>query len=153
MGFREFPKNNREIVRIGPGVYEGHDLINVRVYAPNRETGEIVPTRKGISLNVDTIPELVEALIWALGQPCSEDPSLPEHRLDPERAEELASAAWQVLHKHGTAVHWDSAERMVLPKMTGFSKWDLHYVLSTRSDLFERTGRACYRARKKRSVS
>jgi hypothetical protein len=108
------------------------------------------PTKKGIALNVDTIPELIDALVWALGQPCDENPELPERKLTQPDADRLADAAWRKLEKHGSAVHWDTVEKMVLPGLKEFTKWDLHYVLATRADLFERTGRACYRARKDR---
>lgn len=153
MPFREFSKNVRETIRVTPTVYMGHELIDIRIYAPNRETGETVPTPKGISLNVDTVPELIDALIWALGQPCDAAPESPERHLDAARAEQLAVTAWKALRDHGTVVHWDTAEKMVLPNAAGFSKWDLHHVLATRSDLFERKERACYRARKQRDGS
>ena len=146
MPFREFSKNTRETVRVTPTTYEGHDLINIRVYAKNRE-GQIVPTPKGISINVDTIPELIDDLIWALGQPCDPDPESPERVLSHADAERLATIARDTLGKHGSAVHWDSAERIVLSQAPEFSKWDLHYVLATRTDLFERVDRAAYRAR------
>src|SRR5688500_3966258 len=113
MPFREFPKNTRETVRVTPSVYEGHDLINIRVYAKNRE-GQMVPTPKGISINVDTVPELLDNLAWALGQPCDPNPDGPERILQQADADRLANIAWDVLRKHGSAVHWDSAERMVL---------------------------------------
>jgi hypothetical protein len=147
MPFREFPKNTRETVRVTPSIYEGHDLINIRVYAKNRE-GETVPTPKGLSINVDTVPELLESLTWVLGQPCDSDPNTSERVLSPPDADRLAGIAWEVLRKHGSAVHWDSAERMVLSEAPEFLKWDLHYVLATRPDLFERVDRAAYRARK-----
>ncbi len=147
MPFREFPKNTRETVRVIPSIYEGHDLINIRVYAKNRD-GQMVPTQKGISINVDAVPELLDNLAWALGQPCDPDPGSPEKILQQTDADRLATITWEVLRKHGSAVHWDSAERMVLSEAPDFSKWDLHYVLATRRDLFERVDRAAYRARK-----
>ena len=146
MSFREFSKNTRETVRVTPTTYEGHDLIDIRIYAKNRE-GQVVPTPKGISINVDTIPELIDDLKWALGQPCNPEPESPERVLSQSDAERLATTAWETLRKHGSAVHWDSAERIVLSKAPEFSKWDLHYVLGTRTDLFERVDRAAYRAR------
>jgi hypothetical protein len=152
MPFREFSKNTRETVRVTPTRYEGHDLIDIRVYAKNRE-GEIVRTTKGISINVDTIPELIDDLIWALGQSCNADPERPERILSQADAERLATIAWDTLGKHGSAVHWDSAERIVLSKAPEFSKWDLHYVLATRTDLFERVDRAAYRARSNRTAT
>jgi hypothetical protein len=153
MPFREFPKNSRETIRVTPTIYEGHDLIDIRVYAPNYETKEMGPTKKGISLNVDTVPELLDALLWALGQACGAKPDASEQQLAPSDAERLANAAWQALRKHGSAVHWDSAEKLVFAQVQGFSKWDLHHVLATRHDLFERVDRACYRARKQHGAS
>lgn len=148
MAFREFRKNKSETVRVSATNYEGHDLINVRAYALNRSTGEVGPTKKGISLNIDTIPELIDALAWALGQPCSSDPNTAERQLKPIDEERLARVAWEALRKHGTAVHWDSAEKLILSDIKGFSKWDLHYVLATRKDLFERADQGCFRARR-----
>jgi len=153
MAFRQFAKNNSETVRVTANVYEGHDLIDIRIYARNFSTGEIGPTRRGISLNVDVVPELINALAWALGQPCAADPASPERHLEVSAAEQLASATWQVLLKHGSTVHWDSLERMVLSDHREFSKWDLHYVLATRKDLFEWAGNGCFRARKGPSAS
>jgi hypothetical protein len=153
MAFREFSKNNSETIRVTPTIYEGYELLDIRVYARNFRTGEIGPTKKGISINVEKVPELLDALVWALGQPCEESPDSPARQLDPSDANRLAQAAWQALRAHKSPVHWDSAEKMVLSALNGFSKWDLHYVLATRTDLFERVEGACYRARKPSAAS
>lgn len=145
---REFPKNSRETIRVAPTRFQGHDLVDIRIFAPDRETRELMPTKKGISLNVDTIPELIDVLTWALGQPCEEDSEGTERRLKVDQADLLADVTWKALQKHGTAVHWDSIEKMVLPKVAACSKWDLHFVLATRRDLFERVSAGCFRARK-----
>lgn len=147
MPFREFQKNTRELVRVVPSTFRGHDIVDIRIYGLNYKTKELTPTKKGISLNVDTIPELVDALLWALGQPCDTRLEDPERHLSAKDAKRLAGIAWRTLRKHGSAVHWDSAERIILSGAPGFSKWDLHFVLATRSDLFERVERGCYRAR------
>lgn len=149
MPAREIPKNRRETVRVSPRQYEGHDLIDIRVFTRHPETKELVPTKKGISLNIDTIPELVDALMWALGQPCEVEDGTPERKLDQVDADKLAEVTWHALKQHGSAVHWDSVEKMVVKSIKGFSKWDLHYVLAARKDLFERTGQGCFRARKR----
>ena len=148
MAFRQFAKNNSETIRVAATTYEGHDLIDLRIYAKNFSTGEIGPTRKGISINVDLVPELIDALTWAVGQPCNADPDSPAYSLEESAGDRLAKSAWHALLKHGSAVHWDSIEKMVLQDMPGFSKWDLHYILTTRTDLFERAGSGCFRARK-----
>ncbi len=62
-----FAKNSREEVRATLGVYRGHRLADVRVYAAG-EDDQPRPTRKGLALSVAQLPELqraVEALIRA----------------------------------------------------------------------------------------
>ena len=148
MAYREFKKNSSETVRISPTRYQGHDLIDVRIFARTKE-GKITATRKGVSLNVDQVPDLLECLEWALQQACDENPDgTEEHSLDPGQADLLAAEAHKVLSRHGLAVHWDLAESMVLekPEMAQFTKWQLHYVLVTRRDLFIKEGAGCFRA-------
>ncbi len=148
MAYREFKKNSSETVRISATRYQGHDLIDVRIFARTRE-GEITVTRKGVSLNVDQIPDLLECLEWALQQACDENPDrTEEHPLNSDQADLLAAEAHRVLSKHGLPVHWDLAESMVLerPEMAQFTKWQLHYVLATRRDLFIKEDTGCFRA-------
>lgn len=148
MPSREIQKNTRAVVRVTPSVFEGHELINIRVYAPDKETKELVPTRQGVALNIDLIPDLIQALEWSLGQACDADGDSQERPLPPAGGDDLAKLAWNALSKHGSAVHWDSAEKMILSKGDHYSKWDLHYVLATRRDLFENVGRGCFRAKR-----
>ena len=148
MAYREVKKNSSETVRISARRYQGHDLIDVRIFARTRE-GEITATRKGVSLNVDQIPDLIECLEWALQQACDENPDRTEEdTLSSDQAELLAAEAHGVLSKHGLPVHWDLAESMVLerPGMAQFTKWQLHYVLATRRDLFIKEDTGCFRA-------
>jgi hypothetical protein len=145
MPHKEFAKNARELLRVTPTKFEGHDLIDVRIFVPLG--GRTGPTKKGVTIQVDLIPDLIDALTWALGQPCSIDGSAEEATQSPTRLSSLAEAAWQALKAHGSVVHWDSAERIVLtPALKDFSKWDLHYVLAVRKDLFERVGPGQFRA-------
>lgn len=144
----EFEKNRSEKIHITPQRYQGYDLIDIRIYAKTRD-GNWVLTKKGISLNIDQIPELIKGLEWALQQPCGEDgDGAPKPVMTKEMEEELASFTYRVLKKHGIAVHWDTAERMVLedPKMSKFNKWQLHYILETRRDLFRLEGFGCFKA-------
>ena len=148
MPYREFAKNSSQTVRVAPKRYENYDLIDIRVFARNRE-GVIVPTPKGVSLNVDQVPDLLECLEWALQQTCyeefdaAEDPLLSPYELDV-----LAVEAHRTLAGHGLPIHWDIAETMVLdnPGMARFNKWQLHYVLTTRRDLFLMEESGCFRA-------
>jgi hypothetical protein len=151
MPSKEIAKNRRDIIKVTPGQYHDHDLIDIRVYFPDKETGKLAPSRKGISVAVDLVPELIDALTWALGQPCDAEPESEERRLTDADADRLAQSAWSALQKHGSAVHWDSAEKMVLGAgLKEFTKWDLHYVLSVRKDLFERLDNGCFKARAKK---
>ena len=57
-----FSKNKVEEIRIDLTEYQGHDLISARVWAPSQGTGVKVPTKKGLTLNVRLLPDLIEAL-------------------------------------------------------------------------------------------
>ena len=59
-------KNRRrtESVHISLSEYEGHNLINVRVYATGSD-GIDRPTVKGVSMSVRKLPELARALAKA----------------------------------------------------------------------------------------
>jgi hypothetical protein len=62
----KFWKNRRrsESVRVTLSDYEGHSLINVRVYATGTD-GIDRPTPKGIAVAIAKLPELVRALVKA----------------------------------------------------------------------------------------
>ena len=55
-------KNAREEIRIALTAYQGHDLCDVRVFAEPYAGDEWVATKKGISLSVAKLPELIAAL-------------------------------------------------------------------------------------------
>jgi hypothetical protein len=56
-------KNAIEEIRVELSEFNGHDLINIRVWADARNGGaERIPTKAGIACNVRLLPELVEAL-------------------------------------------------------------------------------------------
>ena len=145
MPSKEVRKNSRETVMISPSHFKGHDLIDVRSYFRKSGSDELLPTQKGLALPVDAVPAVIDALIWALGQ--ANDGS-DERRVPSAALDKLAKIAWETLKRHGSPVHWDSAEKMILSS-TGeeFTKWDLHYVLATRGDLFDRVDNGVYRAK------
>ncbi len=143
----QFEKNKSQVIHITPSLYADYDVIDIRIYAKNKQ-GEWVPTKRGVTLNVDQIPELIKGLEWALQQPCTQSTSEPpEPLLSKEDEEDLASYAYEALKKHGVTVHWDTAELIVLKaaKMKKYSKWQLHYVLATRKDLFKLEGSGCFK--------
>lgn len=58
------PKNSREEVRVSLDEFGGHQLVDVRVYA-DFNTGPVEtrgPTKKGVALAVERLPDLIAAL-------------------------------------------------------------------------------------------
>lgn len=59
----EFTKNRRENCRVALDNYQGVDLIDLRVTVQLSESSGIwTPTKKGLSLRVEQLPELIAAL-------------------------------------------------------------------------------------------
>ena len=56
------PKNSREHIRIGLGDFKGHNLFSVRVWVNNANSGESLPTQKGLTAGVALLPAVIEAL-------------------------------------------------------------------------------------------
>ena len=59
----EFSKNTQETIRVSITEFKGYELIDVRAYYRDNETGELKPTRKGITLSVDLYDKLKEAIL------------------------------------------------------------------------------------------
>jgi hypothetical protein len=56
-------KNALEEIRVGLSEFNGHDLLNIRVWAEPRDGGtDRIPTKAGIACNVRLLPELIAAL-------------------------------------------------------------------------------------------
>ena len=56
-------KNAAEEIRIELTQFNGHDLLNLRVWTDPRNGGsERIPTRAGIACRVALLPEIIEAL-------------------------------------------------------------------------------------------
>jgi hypothetical protein len=62
----KFWKNRRrnESVHVSLSEYEGHPLINVRIYAAGTD-GIDRPTTKGVAMGIRKLPELARALVKA----------------------------------------------------------------------------------------
>lgn len=59
-------KNSREDVRIAIDEFRGTQIVDVRVFASfNGDAEERSPTKKGVSLKVERLPALIEALAQA----------------------------------------------------------------------------------------
>ena len=55
------PKNKTEQNRISLSEYKGCNLIDIRIYW-HKSDDEVIPIKKGISLNVDKLDELIAGL-------------------------------------------------------------------------------------------
>lgn len=64
-----FAKNASEEVRVALTEFKGNALVDVRVYVSYKTTGQIGPTKKGITLRVELLPELIGALQRAAAHP------------------------------------------------------------------------------------
>lgn len=58
----ELKKNSREVLKVSLSEYLGFPLADVRTYAPVPGSGVLAPTKKGISVRVDMLPDLIAAL-------------------------------------------------------------------------------------------
>ncbi|MEJ2239702.1 MAG: transcriptional coactivator p15/PC4 family protein [Gemmatimonadales bacterium] len=56
-----FPKNNREEVRVSLSKFKGYDLVGVRQWYRN-ENDDPRPSKSGITIRVDLLPELLELI-------------------------------------------------------------------------------------------
>ena len=56
-----FPKSSAEEVRVSLSTFKGFDLVDARIWTDD-DDGDRRPTRKGLSLRVERLPELLEAL-------------------------------------------------------------------------------------------
>ena len=62
-------KNALEEIRVGLSEFNGHDLLNVRIWTDQRNGGsERIPTKAGIACRVALLPEIIEALQQAEAQ-------------------------------------------------------------------------------------
>jgi hypothetical protein len=57
-----FKKNKFQEVRVGIREYKGNDLIDIRTWTMTQGSEEMVPTAKGVSINVNLLSELKKAL-------------------------------------------------------------------------------------------
>jgi hypothetical protein len=59
---KTFVKNKFQEIRVSITEYQGNDLIDIRTWTLPKGAEEMVPTSKGVSINVKLYPELKEAV-------------------------------------------------------------------------------------------
>ncbi len=57
-----FRKNKFQEIRVGIREFKGNDLVDIRIWTMIQGAAEMVPTAKGVSINVSLFPELKKAL-------------------------------------------------------------------------------------------
>jgi len=57
----EFAKNDRETVKLRLSVFRGKEYVDLRLYIKGAD-GEEIPTKKGVNLPIEKIPELKKAI-------------------------------------------------------------------------------------------
>ena len=57
-----FKKNKFQEVRVGVREFKGNDLVDIRTWTMTQGSDDMVPTAKGVSINVHLLPELLNAL-------------------------------------------------------------------------------------------
>jgi len=61
----EFEKNSVEKVKVTEAIFKGKRYIDIRIWAQGENPGEPgseQPTKKGICLSIELLPELIQAL-------------------------------------------------------------------------------------------
>lgn len=57
-----FQKNKFQEVRVGIREFKGNDLVDIRIWTMTQGANEMVPTAKGVTINVHLLPQLKKAL-------------------------------------------------------------------------------------------
>jgi len=57
-----FPKNKFQEVRVGIREFKGNDLVDIRIWTMTQGADHMVPTAKGVTINVSLLPQLLKAL-------------------------------------------------------------------------------------------
>ena len=57
-----FPKNKFQEVHVGIREFKGNDLVDIRIWTNAQGVSHMVPTAKGVTVNVHLLPQLIKAL-------------------------------------------------------------------------------------------
>lgn len=58
----ELEKNNREVIRISKNLYKEKEYVDLRVYYKDKTSGEMLPSKKGVSVALDKFKTLLTGL-------------------------------------------------------------------------------------------
>ena len=57
-----FKKNKFQEIRVGVREFKGNDLIDIRTWTMTQGSEEMVPTAKGVSLNINLLSDLKKSI-------------------------------------------------------------------------------------------
>ena len=57
-----FKKNKFQEIRVGIREFKGNDLIDIRTWTMTQGSEDMVPTAKGVSLNINLLPDLKKSI-------------------------------------------------------------------------------------------
>jgi hypothetical protein len=57
-----FAKNKFQEVHVGIREFKGNDLVDIRIWTIAQGVDQMVPTAKGVSININLLPQLIKAL-------------------------------------------------------------------------------------------
>lgn len=60
---KTFQKNKFQEIRVGIREFKGNDLIDIRTWTMTQGSNEMVPTAKGVSMNISLLPQLKESIL------------------------------------------------------------------------------------------
>lgn len=64
----EIPREGGEVLRISIGEFKGRKLLNIRIWYTDSESGELRPTKKGVTVNAGQYQNFMKAVESAAGQ-------------------------------------------------------------------------------------
>ena len=59
---KTFKQNKFQEIRVGIREFKGNDLIDIRTWTMTQGTDDMVPTAKGVSMNISLLAELKDSL-------------------------------------------------------------------------------------------
>ena len=60
--FAVFSKNKFQEIHVGIREFKGNDLVDIRIWTIAQGVDQMVPTAKGVTINVQLLPQLLKAL-------------------------------------------------------------------------------------------